>query len=177
MIGKMANFNSGKWAVQKVINVLKSKNKVVKQYVPDGVEISEDEIYDGPDWIYFSDGKKYSCPDVEVYRNRDFSKLLIRVEVKSFSDFPKLENEEDDLVCIKQYSIQQYLALQKREEIPIRIIFVIGTRTNVRYYFWETLNNMIENLPMKKIRYKGRFDEYPSLHYFWRVKDLRDDFV
>lgn len=175
----MANYKAGRWAVVEVIKKFRNMGKSVRQYVPEGSfwgECNYDGSWDVTDIIKI-DGKSYICPDVEIYKDENFNQIVIRVEVKSFYEFPQDSSikENKNFFCIKERQIKDYLKLQKREEIPCRIIFVLGNQSNFTFY-WSTLNDLIGKIKYEKIMYKGTLDKISENYYFWRAKDLRTDF-
>lgn len=175
----MANYKAGRWAVVEVIRKFKEMGKSVRQYVPEGSvwgECNYDGSWDIPDYVWI-DNKKYLCPDVEIYKDKNFNEIVVRVEVKSFRDFPRdiKIGKDEDLFHIKEWQIKEYLKLQIQEEIPCRIIFVLGNESNFKFY-WATLDNLLHKIPYKSVKYMGTNDEYYQNYYFWRAKDLRTNF-
>lgn len=176
----MANYKAGRWAVVEVIKKFKNMGKPVRQYVPEGSvwgECRYDGTYDVPDYVLIN-GVKYLCPDVEIYKDEEYNQIVIRVEVKSFRDFPRDLNigKNEDLFHIKEWQIKEYLKLQKIEEIPCRIIFVLGSDNQEQEFYWATLDNLINKIQHKIIKYRGTNDDFAQNYYFWRAKDLRRDF-
>lgn len=171
------NFKAGRWAVREVISRLKSKGKAVRQFNPNYDDSWGENNYSGADHIYI-DGKRYSCPDIEIYKDHNFQDIVIRLEVKSFENYPDNLpfHANEPYFLIKEYSIKQYLSLQKREEIPCRIMFVLGKDYDIKGFFWETLDNMVYRMNHIEEMYKGKFDDRKSLYYFWKVSDFRTDF-
>lgn len=178
-MGNEPNYNAGKWAVKDVIKrLINNKKLFAKQYIPADVEMWGDGDYNGSDYIYIND-VKYYCPDIEVYKHKDSSEIIIRVEVKSFQKFPTNSKipSISNYVCIKEFFVKEYLKVQKLEEIPCRVVFVIGNKIDgVSNYYYESLTNMVENIDYIRTKHLGIGDKFESYCYFWNVNDLLGNF-
>lgn len=169
-------YDMGTWAVKEVLKKFSGMGKNAKQYVPKDVEIWGEGFYAGWDYIEIN-GKNITCPDIEIYRNSEMNEMVMRVEVKSFYDYMKDSpvKTNENILGIREALIQDYLKVEKYEEVECRIVFVIGdSNFGARCFYWETLDNLYYKIPKVEGMYQGRGDTYKRKYYFWRVSDLRE---
>jgi hypothetical protein len=86
------------------------------------------------------------CPDIAVYEKPSTKTLLFRVEVKSFVSFRKNIpfSKTENFLFLSKEAFDQYLELQRYEEIECKIVFVIGTEPDLYKCFWLTVDDMEE---------------------------------
>jgi len=161
-------YNKGIWAEDLVKEKLSWKvgRKVIRHtnYDEDGNESWQCVVVNG---------KKYICPDLEVYEKE----LEMRVEVKSFEDFPKnipFEAKGKVLVISKK-QLDRYFLLQKDEEIPVFVVFVVADGFGGNSFYWASVEDMITRFPARESLYEWTFDGRKEVCYFFRTIDFRQD--
>lgn len=167
MIGKN-KYKKGFWAERLVKEKLSWKigRKIIRHtnYDSDGNESWQCVIVNG---------KSFICPDLEVYEKE----LEMRVEVKSFEDFPtKLPFEaKGKVLVISKKQLDKYFLLQKEEEVPIFVVFVISNPFGENYFYWASVEDMLTRFPVREGLYEWSFDKKKEPCYFFRAIDFSDN--
>lgn len=161
-------YNKGLWAEEIVKEKLSWKvgRKVIRHT---NYDLDGDESWQ----CVVINGKEYICPDLEVYEED----LEMRVEVKSFEDFPRnipFEAKGHVLVISKR-QLDKYFLLQKEEEVPIFIVFVIADGFGGNDFYWASVTDMLTRFPIREDIYEWKYDARKEVCYFFRSKDFRND--
>lgn len=117
---------------------------------------------------YLLNGYHRSHPDIDIYEMENSKEVILRIEVKGFE---KLQNnsvrKNGAVLPISKSQFNSYLELFTLTEVPIKIIFVIGSSEPYQYY-WEYAHVLNR---IKKASGYHFHDNKPC--YFWRPEDLR----
>lgn len=167
---KNSNYQNGKWAENLVGEKLSWEigRKVIRHvnYDESGNEIWQNVVVNG---------RRFICPDLEVYDN-DF--LTIRIEVKSFSGFPNNDipfRAKSDLLIVSKRQLLEYAELQKEEEVPIFIVFTVDIEFKDPVFYWASINDILFTLEKREGLYTWRATGKTEPCYFFRAKDFYQD--
>ncbi len=122
-------------------------------------------------------GKEFISPDLEIYEMMDDDNIKMRIEVKSFTDFPSNVpfKTKSNILIVSQKQFKKYLKLQNEEEVPIFIVFAVEDGFGSYYFFWASLNDMTNNFLRKEGLYTWSFDKKTEACYFFRAQDFYTD--
>ena len=147
-----------------VLDFLLRKNKhaeIYKAYDPDGKEIAQTFVIDN---FY------RSRPDIDVYDGKDRKEIIIRVEVKGFTDMPRVEGRK--ILGIKEKQFYSYIEFGQLTETEIFIVFVVGDSEDNFEFYWESVSNLY-SLKKYQSAYKGSRDSKEHKYVFWNPKSLK----
>lgn len=147
----------------------KRKDKIVEKYISydDNGNVTWQSIH--------TKYGKLRHPDFKVYDA--LGELFVLIEVKSLEyeysnkrglvkNIPK--NSDEVYLTIEKSKFDDYVLVQSYYECECRIIFVVGTDSQDKKFYWETLDNM-KNCIISECRPYGEQD---SLCYLWSIFDL-----
>lgn len=160
----MNQYDRAKIKERHVVNILKKKGysaKLLEMFDDNGKEIPQ---------TYSVSGYKRSAPDIDVFESEDKREVILRVEVKGFESFPKINNT--NVLGIEYRKLNHYLELLFLSEVETKILFVIGkVGDEASYdYYWEDLYEITK---IKSIRKNYTFDGLVwSDFIFWKPQDL-----
>ena len=153
------------WKEETVLSILQGNSESNAKCVffevlnDEGASCEQVKTYDPP--------YKLSYPDFEKYQE---NKLVLLVEVKGYNDW---YFNHCNALGMAEYQYKQYIVVQKKESVPVHIVFVM-TINNKRLYFWETLNNITGMEYFKETHYSERKHK-DITHIFWFANDFRTD--
>ena len=162
----ITNLWAGKDKEQDILSIVKkyfSNSFVYENRIPGW---GQDEI--NQDYMY--DGKKYISPDIMAVGSDGV--IVLKIEVKGAETLETWKNQL--VVKMERRLFENYLSLQRHEEIPCTVIFSIGVPHSGRYeYYWKTLSEMA-SLP-KEYGYDEQYvsrNGKPKECVYWRVSDF-----
>lgn len=147
-----------------IVDILRLKGyhaKLLEMYDSEGNEVAQ---------TYTVNGYYKSHPDIDVYESNDGKEVILRVEVKGFENFPKINSV--NLLGVESRKLEHYLELLYLSEVETRIVFVVGKngKPDEYEYYWERLDKLVS---MKSFKSKYTFDGlYWTDFIFWNPKDL-----
>ncbi len=120
-----------------------------------------------PQMIIFN-GKKYFCPDIIVYQDCWNDEIIMRIEVKR-KDSNNENNKRFNEFYVERERFDSYYAFHCDEEMPVRIMFVVGSPDNLTDIYWQNIDTLNKN---KKL-VKNYFGDNPNDYYVWNLSKLK----
>lgn len=127
--------------------------------------------------IYF-DGYKngFICPDVTMYNDSWNREILMRIEVKR-----KESNGENsyfyDEFYVETEHFDNYMSVHRIEEIPVRILFVLGETNETKSIWWESIDALDITKKLVRRPFEKSTNGYgkPNLadYYYWNTNILK----
>ena len=117
-----------------------------------------------------------SYPDFEFYSQK---KLMLLVEVKGYNGFFE---DRDGMVAMKFRCFKNYKQVRVRENVDVRICFVVNFSDGSTVLFWESIDNIVR-FPKFVQKYThweydynlGRHVEKSEDYIYWNTEDFRTD--
>jgi hypothetical protein len=126
--------------------------------------------------IYYSGHKDgLICPDITMYNDCWNNEVLMRIEIKRKGwDNPSSFYNE---FYVEVEHFKNYLDVHFIEEIPVRIVFILGDVDETKNVYWESIEILdgIKKLAESPFREYAGSDGRANLsnYYYWNISDLK----